>query len=181
MTETTTAGTAVPPDAAVVKVFPPLDPTTMIPQLFWLAVFLGALYLLLSRIALPRIGSVIEERRDRIQRDIDQAERLKSDVDEAVKAYEKALSDARGKASTIARETSDKLGAEVDKERAAVEAETAAKLSSAEARINETKRKALASVNEIAADIAGPIVKQLIGKDVSADEIKRTAKSVAGE
>lgn len=177
-----TTGTEVPVgEAGHGKVFPPLDPSTVSPQLVWLALTFLALYILLKRMVIPRIGGVIEERRDRIQRDIDGAERLKSEVDAAVKAYEKALGDARANASGIARETRDKLAAEVDRERAAVDAETNKKLADAEARIAETKRKALLSVNEIAADIAGPVVKQLIGKDASADEVKRAISAGAGE
>jgi F-type H+-transporting ATPase subunit b len=146
-----------------------------------LALTFALLYMLLKRMVIPRIGGVIEERRDRIQRDLMQAEQLKADVDNAVKAYEKSLADARASASTIARDTRDKLSAETDRERAAVEADTAKKLAEAEARITATKGKALASVSEIAAEIAGPVVKQLTGKDVSADEIKRALSAGAAE
>lgn len=181
MTEPVTTGTEVPHGGTPNKLFPPLDPSTLSPQLVWLAITFVALYMLMKRVAIPRIGGVIEERQDRIQRDIDAAERLKEEVDQAMKAYEKSLSDARGNAMAIARETRDKLSAEVDGERAAVEAETAGKLASAEARIAETKRKALASVNDIAVEIAGPVIKQLTGKDVSIDEVKRAIGAGARE
>lgn len=176
-----TTGTEVPSSGTPGKVFPPLDPTTLQPQLVWLTLTFVGLYFLLKRFAIPRIGGVIEERRDRIQRDVDGAERLKSEVDDAVRAYEKALGDARANASNIARDTRDRLSAEVERERSAIEAETGKKLADAEARIAETKRKALSSVSEIAADIAGPVVKQLTGKDVSADEVKRAISAGAGE
>lgn len=181
MTEPVQTGTEVPHGAEAKKVFPPLDPTTVAPLLVWLALTFGVLYVLLKRFAIPRIGEVIEERRNRIQRDIDAAERLRGEVDQALAAYEKSLADARGNASAIARSTREKLAAEVDRERAAVEAETQSKLAAAEARIGETKRKALASVGEIAAEIAGPVVKQLIGKDVPADEVRRAIQQSAGE
>lgn len=181
MTEPVTAGTTIPHDAGTKKVFPPLDPSTVAPQLFWLALTLTALYLMLSRVALPRIGGVIEERRERIRRDLDSAERLKGETDKAMQAYEKALADARANASGIARQTRDHLAAESAKEKAAVEGQLLAKLTEAEARIGETKKKALASVNEIAADTAGSIVKQLIGQDVSADEVKRVLQSIAAK
>jgi F-type H+-transporting ATPase subunit b len=180
MTEPVTTGTAVPPGTAN-KVFPPLDPTTLAPQLVWLAITFIALYFLLKKIAIPRIGGVIEERQNRIQRDIDAAEKLKDEVDAAMKSYEKSLADARGNATAIARETRDKLTAEVDRERAGVESNIAKKLADAEARITETKLKALSSVGEIASEIAGPVIKQLTGKDVSADEVKRVLKAGAGE
>ncbi len=174
-------GTAVGVEPAAKKVFPPLDPSTVAPQLFWLALTFAALYLMLSRVALPRIGSIIEERRDRIRRDMDAAERLKGETDKAMLTYEKALNDARTNASGIARETRDRLAAETDKEKIAVESQLTAKLTQAEARIGEAKKKALASVNEIAADTAGSIVKQLIGQDVSADDVKRALQAVAGK
>jgi len=162
------------------KVFPPLDPTTFAPQLVWLAIVFVALYVVMSRIALPRIGEVIEERRDRIQRDLDSAERLKGETERALAAYEKALANARGSASKIAKDASDKLGAEVEKERAQVDRQVAAKIADAEARIAATKTKAIASVNEIAAQTATSIVKHLSGVDVSADDVKKSLQSAAG-
>jgi F-type H+-transporting ATPase subunit b len=181
MTEPVTTGTEVPHGGTANKVFPPLDPTTLSPQLVWLAITFVALYFLLKKIAIPRIGGVIEERQNRIQRDIDAAEKLKDEVDAAMKAYEKSLADARGNATAIARSNHEKLVAETDRERAAVEAATAKKLADAEARIAATKEKALASVGEIASEIAGPVIKQLTGKDVSADEVKRALNPGAGE
>jgi F-type H+-transporting ATPase subunit b len=98
-----------------------------------------------------------------------------------MKAYEKSLADARGNATSIARTNHEKLTAETDRERAAVEAATSKKLADAEARITATKQKALESVGEIASEIAGPVIKQLTGKDVSADDIKRALNPGAGE
>ena len=75
---------------------PQLDAHTFAPQLFWLVLTFGALYFILSRVALPRIGEVLEERADRIVRDLEAAQRLKDDTDKALADYEKALADARG-------------------------------------------------------------------------------------
>jgi len=151
--------------------FPPFNPDTFAPQLIWLALTFGALYLLMSRIALPRIGEIIEEREDRIRRDLEIAGRLKTETEKALGAYEQALKDARGNASEIARETREKLAHEVDIERKRVDAETNAKVSEAEARIKETQEKALASVNEIAGDVAGSLVSKLTGGEVSTEEV----------
>lgn len=180
MNETVTTGTEVPHDTQA-KVFPPLDPTTFGPQLFWLAVTFVALYLLLSRIALPRVGEVIEERADRIKRDLDAAERLKGETENARLAYETALADARANAGKIAKDTRDRLNADVEKERAKVEAQVSAKITEAEARIASSKTKALQSVNDIAADTAGQLVKHLIDKDASPDEIRKALQPAAGE
>ena len=116
------AGTAVPDSGTPAKVFPPLDPGTFAPQLVWLALTFGLLYLLLKRVALPRVGEVIEERADRIKRDLEQAEKLKADTEAALADYEQALGEARAKANAMAKGMRDTLTAEVDKERAKVDA-----------------------------------------------------------
>lgn len=175
-------GTAAPAGGGgPAKVFPPLDPGTFAPQLVWLALTFGLLYLLLKRIVLPRVSEVIEERGDRIKRDLAQAEKLKVDTEQALATYEKALADARAQSSGIAKGMRDKLTAEVDKERAKVEAQITAKVAEAERRIADTKSKALASVGEIAGDIAGAIVARLIGKEVSKDEVQRALVQRAAE
>jgi F-type H+-transporting ATPase subunit b len=160
---------------------PQLNPADFAPQLIWLALTFSVLYLILSRVALPRIGEVIEERRDRIQRDLDAAERMRGETDAALRAYEQALGDARSRASGIAKETRERLAAEVDAERARVESQIKAKLGDAEARIAATKAKALSSVNEIAAETANAVVAKLIGTNATPEEIKKALHATAGK
>lgn len=152
---------------------PQLNIADFAPQLIWLALTFSVLYLILSKVALPRIGEVIEERKDRIQRDLDAAERLKGETEKALKSYEQALADARTRAGGIARDNRAALQAETDKERAKVEAEIAAKLAEAEKRISATKTKALSSVNEIAAGTASAVVGRLLGQDATSDELAK--------
>jgi F-type H+-transporting ATPase subunit b len=156
---------------------PQLNTHTYTPQLFWLAVTFLLLFILMKRVALPRISEVIEERKDRVQRDLAAAERLKGETDKALANYEKALADARSSASGIARETRDRLTAEVDAERKAVEDKLARKLTDAEASITATKQKALTSVRDIAAETAELIVSKLSSLPVTKDEIARAIGS----
>jgi F-type H+-transporting ATPase subunit b len=158
---------------------PQLNPADFAPQLAWLAVTFVLLYLILSRVTLPRIGEVLEERRDRVQRDLDAAERFKGDTDAALAAYEKALSDARQKASTMAKEVRERLAGDTEKERGRIEGELNAKLAEAEARISATKAKALSSVDEIAAETASAVVGKLLGEDVSPAEVKKVMQPAA--
>jgi F-type H+-transporting ATPase subunit b len=182
MAEKVTTSTAAPGGGAGhQKVFSPLDSGTFAPQLVWLALTFGLLYVLLKRFALPRVGEVIEERRDRIQRDFEKAEKLKAETQQALATYEQALTEARNKAHGLARDMRDQLAAEVEKERAAVEAQIAAKLSDAEARIAQSKAKAMASVDQIAAETAAAVVSKLLGKEVSNDEIQRALVPRAAE
>lgn len=182
MAEKVTTSTAAPGGGAGhQKVFSPLDSGTFAPQLVWLALTFGLLYVLLKRFALPRVGEVIEERRDRIQRDFEKAEKLKTETQQALATYEQALTEARNKAHGLARDMRDALAAEVEKERAAVEAQIAAKLNDAEARIAQSKAKAMASVDQIAAETAAAVVSKLLGKEVSNDEIQRALVPRAAE
>ncbi len=158
---------------------PQLNPADFSPQLIWLALTFVVLYFILARVALPRIGEVIEERKDRAQRDLDAAEHFKSETDAALASYEQALSEARQKASGMAKEMREKLSAQTEKERAAVESQLAVKLTEAENRIAETKAKALTSVNEIAAETASAVVGKILGEDVSPAEVKKLLQPAA--
>ena len=143
--------------------FPPFQKETFATQLFWLALCFIVLYLLVARIALPRIASIIEERRRRVAGDLAEASRLKEQADEAVAAYDKALADARARAQAAAGETRDRLNAEADKRRKVLEDELNAKLAAAEQQIAATQSAAMANVRGIAIEAAGAIVARLIG------------------
>jgi F-type H+-transporting ATPase subunit b len=178
MANTATTGTS---DAPHPKVFPPLDTGTFAAQLVWLALTFALLYVILKRAVLPRVGEVIEERRDRIKRDLAQAETLKAETEKALANYGQALAEARAKGGALVKSMRDTLAAEVDKEREKVDAQIAAKLAEAERRINETKSRALASVGDIASEVAGTIVSRLIGAEPTKDEVKRALLQHAAE
>ena len=154
---------AVPPAEAHGGGFPPFDVHTFPSQLIWLAIAFAALYLLMSRIALPRIANILEERHDRIADDLEEAGKLKAESEAAAQAYEQALASARNKAHGIATETRDKLAADSEAGRKSLEAELSAKLAAAETQIAATKDAAMANVRGIAVDAAGAIVGNLIG------------------
>jgi len=150
---------------------PQLDPSHWGPQLIWLALTFSVLYLLMKYVALPRIGSVLEMRQRRIAGDLEAADRLRRETQDAIAAYEQALAEARTKAHAIAEEGRNKLNAEVAAERATLERELAAKQAEAERRIESAKTKALTEVNSIAAEAAAEIVRRLIGSAPSKAKI----------
>ncbi|MCK0207211.1 F0F1 ATP synthase subunit B [Starkeya koreensis] len=154
---------AVPPAEAHGGGFPPFDVHTFPSQLIWLVIAFGALYVLMSRVALPRIANILEERHDRIADDIEEAGKLKAESEAAAVAYEKALASARNKAHGIATETRDTLAAKAEASRKSLEAELSAKLHAAEQQIAATKTAALTNVRGIAVDAAGAIVQTLVG------------------
>ena len=157
---------------------PQLHVPDFAPQLIWLALTFCLLYILMSRVSLPRIGEVIEARRDRIQGDLDEAARLKGETEKALADYEQARADARAKAGAIARDTQARITADSDKERARVDTQVNAKLAEAEARISTLKTRALAGINDIATDTAGAIVNRLIGQDATPEELSRALTSI---
>jgi F-type H+-transporting ATPase subunit b len=150
--------------------FPPFDGTWFPSQLLWLVITFVALYLLLARVAIPRIGGILKNRADRIARDIESAEKAKAASEAALDAYEKALATARTNAGAIADGARNDAKVAADKERGVIEADLASKLADAETRISGIKSRALSEVNAIASDTAAAIVKALIDADVGKPE-----------
>jgi F-type H+-transporting ATPase subunit b len=143
--------------------FPPFDKQTFASQLVWLALTFIALYVLMSRVALPRVGSILEERRKRIEGDLSDAQRLKGDSDAAIAAHEKALADARARAQTLANETREKAAAAAERRRKELDAGLQARIAEAEKAIVATRTTAMANVRGIASEAAAAIVERLTG------------------
>ncbi len=161
--------------------FPPFDPTYFASQIFWLAVTFAVFYWLMKQVAIPRISSILEVRRDRIQQDLDEAQRMKDEADAAHEAYEHELSQARARAQKIAADARDKAKVEADAERARVDAALSEKLAIAEASIGEIRAKALSQVGSIATETADAIVRQLTGAAPTKAEIGTAIASATGE
>jgi F-type H+-transporting ATPase subunit b len=142
---------------------PQLNPLDWAPQLIWLLITFGILYLLMVYVALPRIGSVIEARADHIAKDLATADKLRRETEEAIAAYEQALAEAKQKAHAIVEDGRAKLKAETAAERSSLVRDLGKKSAEAEARIAEAKNSAMREVNAVAADVAADIVRQLIG------------------
>jgi len=153
--------------------FPPFDSTYFASQLLWLIITFGLFYLIMSRVVIPRLSGILEVRKDRISRDLDETQRLKSEADAAHAAYEHELAEAKRNAHQIALEATDKAKAEAAAARDKVEAELTEKMSEAEARIAGIKAKALGEVDKIAADTAEEIFGQLIGGKPTKADVKK--------
>ncbi|MGQ3674438.1 F0F1 ATP synthase subunit B [Xanthobacter sp. TB0139] len=161
--------------------FPPFDVTTFPSQLLWLVVTFVLLYLLMSRVTLPRIGRILEERRDRIADDLEEGIKHKAESEAAQAAYEKALNEARAKANAIAGETRAKLAEESDANRKALEAGLTAKLEAAEQRIAATKSEALSHVRGIAVDTAEAIVSSLVGAAPAKTDVEQAVDTALAQ
>jgi len=141
-------------------------------QVFWLVITLVLIYLILSRVALPRIASVLADRAGTITNDLAQAEELKQQAAEAEIAYEKALVEARAEAQRIAAETKAEIQVSLDEAIRVAEVEISAKAEEGEARIADIRAGALASVRDVARDTAAALVEAL-GSDGDAATIDK--------
>ena len=136
----------------------------LIEAIVWsLLIAFVALYVIVSRIALPRVGSLLDERQNAIDGDLADAQKLKDESDGALKAYESELAAARSRAQAIGAETREKLSAASEAERKSLEERLAVKLADAEKTIASTRETAMGNVRGIAADAAAAIVQQLTG------------------
>lgn len=160
--------------------FPPFDTSTFASQLFWLAVAFILLYVLLSRVILPRLGGVIEQRKGRIASDLDEAARMNSEADESVVEIEKQLAVARAEARARAEQTRTEIDARIAERTSAKSAELNQTLTEAEGRIDAMKASAMSNVGEITEATTIAILAQLGTKASKADISAAVKKSVDG-
>lgn len=172
---TTTAHTEQP--AGHKEPFPPFNSQTFASQLFWLVITFVFLYVMMSKVALPRIGAIIDSRQKRIDDDLAEAQKLKTESDAALASYEKALADAHNRGQAIASEMREKQAAASEATRKTLEAQLNAKLADAEKTIAATKSAAMANVSAIAQDAATTIVERLTG---TKPQEQAVASAVAG-
>ncbi len=151
--------------------FPPFQKDTFASQLVSLLIAFVALYLIVSRIALPRVGEVIDARANTIEGDLADAQKLKDQSDAALKSYESELAAARSRAQAIGSETREKLNAASETERKALEEKLSLKLAEAEKTIASTREAAMSNVRGIAADAATAIVQRLAGVQPDAQSV----------
>jgi F-type H+-transporting ATPase subunit b len=150
-------------DAGHKAPFPPFQKDTFASQLVSLLIAFAALYLIVSRLALPRVGKTIDDRQKAIEGDLAAAQALKDESDSALKAYESELAGARSRAQAIGAETRDKLNAASEAQRKTLEDQLSIKLADAEKTIASTREAAMSNVRSIAAEAAVAIVQRLTG------------------
>ena len=146
---------------------PQLDPSTWAPQLIWLAISFVALYFIMARIALPRVGATIEIRKATIAGDLDAAHSLKGETEQALADYDAAVAGARSSGQAIALEGRRKLDAALEQERAKLDSDLGMQVIKAEKRIGDLRQAALDSVEQMASELAASIVTQLGGSRIS--------------
>ncbi|MEO8242626.1 MAG: F0F1 ATP synthase subunit B' [bacterium] len=151
-------------EAAGSGTMPQLDFATFPNQIFWLVVALVVIYFVLSRVALPRIAGILAERKGAIASDLAAAQELKQQAVDAEKAYQAALTQARGEANQIIAATKAEIQTELNTAIAAADAQIAAKAAESEKSIAEIKAGAVDAVAEVAKSTAAELVAAMGGK-----------------
>ncbi|MCB9946970.1 MAG: F0F1 ATP synthase subunit B' [Rhodospirillaceae bacterium] len=157
---------------------PQFDPTYFAPQIVWLAIVFVVLYLLMSRVALPRIAEVLEARSTQISHDLERARALKAETDQMVAAYEAELAKARSDAAGIIAETNQEIAKKAADRQSAFGQDLAKKVEAAESRIGKARDEAKAHVREIAVDVAREVAQKLLGKAPDAQAATRAVDDV---
>jgi F-type H+-transporting ATPase subunit b len=156
---------------------PQLHVPDFAPQLIWLAITFVILYLLMSKVALPRIGQVLDARSARIAQDLDRAAKLKDEATGVLAAYEKALAEARTQAQAAIKAVTERAHKEAEAREADLAKRVAADTEAAERRIRSARESAMASLTQMAAEITRAAAEKLIGRPV--DEAAASAAVAA--
>ncbi|MDE2134035.1 MAG: F0F1 ATP synthase subunit B' [Alphaproteobacteria bacterium] len=169
-----TTGTAVPQGAE----FPPFKTDTFPSQLFWLAITFTVLFVVMWRIVGPRIGTVIGERKGRIDGDLATADKHRQDAERALAGYRSALAEAHARGQKVAEELRKFVTDEIEKAKAAADAEAKEAAAKAEAGIAAMRREAAGHVTIAAQDAAAAIVARLTGDKVSPQEAEAAVRAL---
>lgn len=175
----TTATTEVPGKKEPAG-FPPFKTETFPSQFFWLAITFAFLFVVLWRLATPRIASTISARRNQINDDLAVAQKHRGDAEAASAAYQTALAGARARATALADNNRKSVVAEIDKQKADADARANADIAKAELRINAMRDEARDHVSNAARDAAIDIVAHLTGETVSADDATAAVRAATG-
>ena len=156
---------------------PQLDIATFTPQIIWLIITFGVLYLLMAKLALPRIGSILEQRQNRIEDNLAMAQNLKRESEVDAKSYETAILEAREQARTSTQLAIKEMSEESQRRQSELNDRLVSEVKSAEERIAQAKKKAMSNIGEMAEDIVLDAAESLIGIAPSKDSIKNAVSA----
>jgi len=161
--------------------FPQLDVSTYPSQVFWLSIWFLLLLFLMSRIALPRIGEVLDTRRKQREDDLTRAEKLQSEIEEVREGYELALADSHQQAQTLLNDNDAKIATANAAENDNFSSDAKKRLAEAEKSITAAKEEALANLSEMTIEIAINATEKITGGKVTKAEAKKAVTQVMKE
>jgi len=150
---------------------PQLNPSDMPPQLVWLAILFAALYLLMSRVAVPRIAATLEARNAKIEGDLAAAEKANEDARALIESYHQKLAVARDGARQLTREREEADAAAAGARLAQLSEQIGAQINDAEKRVAAQRNSALSELEQMAHEVAASVYQKLAGEPADAGQL----------
>ena len=159
---------------------PQFDPAVWMPQLVWLGILFVVLYLLMAKVALPRVSEVLEEREERIDESLRKAEMLRLRAEDAVATYERTIADVRAKAAEEVRTARERSAADSAERNAQLSQRLASEIGAAEERIRRARDAAISGLRDVAITVSGAAVERLIDQRVEPKALASAVDAVLG-
>ena len=150
---------------------PQLNPEFWISQIFWLTLTFGTLYIILSKLILPKISANLELRKSQIQENIEAAEKQRKESETKLKEYDEIILKSRLKANDIFKDSREKIIKDINIKKEALDKQIDEEIKKVEKEINQLKETSPEKINKIAIEISSDILKKLIGADVNNSSI----------
>ena len=158
---------------------PQLDPTYWFSQAFWLILVFTVLYLLISKIYLPKIKKNLDDRDNKIKEDLDEANNLKNLSEKKIKDYESIIENSKKEVTKILLDSKNKLDKDIKNKKEAMEKEIENEISKAQKEILTLKKSSINSIHAISQEIASNIIEKLSGDKLNESSIKAAVEDVA--
>ena len=150
---------------------PQLNPEFWVSQIFWLTLTFGILYVVLSKLILPKISANLELRKSQIQENIEAAEKQREDSETKLKDYDDIISKSKLKAKNIFKEAREKAIKDIYSKSETLSEQVDKEIKKVEQEIDILKKSAPEKINKIAIEISSELVKKLIGAEVNNSSI----------
>ena len=160
---------------------PQLDPTYWASQAFWLIIIFSSIYILVSKIFIPKIKNNIDNRENKIRKDLEEASRLKEEADKKLKLYNEAIKEAKIEAKKIISESRQKINDDIQLKKNQIEKEIEKEILGAEEEIENFKKNSLTKINSISEDIVSNLIKNIFGEDINKSSIEAAVSQVVKE
>ena len=158
---------------------PQLNPEFWVSQIVWLVITFGALYIVLSKVILPKISDNLEIRRSQILENVEIAEKQREESEQKVKEFEKIILNSKIEAKNIFNEARQKVLSDIDKKRNELENSLEQEIVSAEEEIKSLNTSSIENIKQIATETSSNLIKQLIGEEISRDNISSIVNEIA--
>jgi F-type H+-transporting ATPase subunit b len=158
---------------------PQLNPEFWISQIFWLTLTFGVLYIVLSKLILPKISNNLEIRKSQILENIEAAEKYRKESEEKINDYNKVIYESKIEAKNHYNQTREKVLRDINQKKESLEKEINEEIKDAEAEIKELIKKAPDKINKIAIETSIDLIHQLIGTDVNKSSISAIVEDLS--